>query len=245
MIHQRLNAECVRDKVAAVRDYRASALHWKTSHFQEDFEPVFTRAVQRYQEIGVTYSIPMHNAADHLRVLDAYRNGGVFDLDSYRASTLFGSAAAAQRELAVSHRHERLREGTKAIFRIKNYLGGEYFLTADEVFQEGESWIIQEAKHSQNGLMPKRSDIQDGLFKLILFLNLDSLLLNEQPVRFQVRLRLTGLLQGRIALPAAPDAIVEFCLHHRLPRATCVLIETLDREARANPGLMIQIGGAS
>jgi hypothetical protein len=159
---QRLNAPYVREQIAAVRDYKASALHWNTSHFLNNFESVFMRAVERYQAIGELYAIPMHSPTDHMRVLEKYRVGGIFNLEQYRMHTLFTSAAAAQREVGVSHMHERLDDGEKALFRIENYLGGQYFLTADEVFREGDVWVIQEAKHSTRTLLPKNLTFRMG-----------------------------------------------------------------------------------
>jgi hypothetical protein len=80
------------------------------------------------------------------------------------------------------------------------------------------------------------------LFKLILFLNLDRLLVDGQPARFQVRLRLTGMLNGRIDLPVMPDEVGFFCARHMLSPSLCALLNALNREARENPGLQIQIG---
>lgn len=47
-------------------------------------------------------------------------------------------------------------------------------------FYENGVYLIQESKNTSSDLLPKLSDIQDGLFKLILFSNLDSLTLDEK-----------------------------------------------------------------
>ncbi|HRF95745.1 MAG TPA: hypothetical protein PLZ51_11145, partial [Aggregatilineales bacterium] len=103
--------------------------------------------------------------------LESYKRDGMFHIDTFKKISLGRSLSAAQRERQTTHALERLDDGEKALFSITNWLGGEYHLTADEVFFEGDTLIIQEAKNSKN-IFPSLSDIQDGLFKLILFSNM-------------------------------------------------------------------------
>jgi hypothetical protein len=42
------------------------------------------------------------------------------------------------------------------------------------LFFDNDMYIIQESKNSSTESLPKLPDIQDGLFKLILYYNLDS-----------------------------------------------------------------------
>ena len=60
-----------------------------------------------------------------------------------------------------------------------------------EIFVYNNEYIIQESKNSSKESLPKLPDIQDGLFKLILFSNLDSLKLNGEPVNFLTKLNET------------------------------------------------------
>lgn len=54
-------------------------------------------------------------------------------------------------------------------------------------------------------------DIQDGLFKLILYSNIDTLQLNKQQVEFSTRLKLTGKnIKDRIVLPCSSEAVENF-----------------------------------
>ncbi|MDZ8262158.1 hypothetical protein [Nostoc sp. ChiQUE01b] len=110
----------------------------------------------------------------------------------------------------TSHKLEYLIDGLKATFSIENYLGGVYYLTPDEIFHENDIYIIQESKNTSKESLPKLPDIQDGLFKLILFSNLDSLNINGQPVSFITKLKLTGKnVIGSIVFPEASATELE------------------------------------
>jgi len=67
--------------------------------------------------------------------------------------------------------------GRKAIIDIKNYLGGIYHFTVDEVFLnfEASKMCLVEAKHSIFSPLPKEEDIKDGLLKMVLYTNLKDL----------------------------------------------------------------------
>lgn len=74
-----------------------------------------------------------------------------------------------------------------------------------------EHYIIQKSKNSTKKTLPELSDIQDGLFKLILYSNIDSLQLNGLRVLFATRLKLTGKnIRDRIILPCSLKEIESF-----------------------------------
>ncbi|MDQ7034085.1 MAG: hypothetical protein Q9P01_04405 [Anaerolineae bacterium] len=151
------------------------------------------------------------------------------------------SFAAAQRETQTSHKSEYLQETSKAYFFITNWLGGEYHLTCDEILFEKNTVIIQESKNTTNDKLPKLSDIQDGLFKLILFSNMDSLKLDKQSVKFRVRLKLTGNLDSQLMLPADSNAIETYIKRNSLKPRDQQYIRMLNEEVKANPKLEIEL----
>jgi hypothetical protein len=164
------------------------------------------------------------------------------DFDRFRGISLQNSVQARFREINTIHLLEYLGNGTKAAIDIYNYLGGVYSLTVDEVtFQDGR-WIIQESKNSSTKLLPDLSDIQDGLFKLILYSNLDSLALNGEPVDFLVKLKITGCgLLGSILFPAASDHdLSSFLDKNKFTKAQGNVIIQLRRESLHNK-LLIEI----
>lgn len=96
--------------------------------------------------------------------------------------------------------------------------------------------------------MPKLPDIQDGLFKLILFSNLDTLTLNDRPVSFTTKLKLTG--KNVIVSIVFPTSITEtnsFLQTNALVfnGGQQAIIRKLALEAENNQKLKIEVTGNS
>jgi hypothetical protein len=124
---------------------------------------------------------------------------------------------ASIREAAVVHHNEHLSDGSKVRLNVRNYLGGVYYLTADEVIKEGDRYVIQESKNSTKGSLPSLDDIKDGLFKLALFSNIDVLLLGDQEINFTARLKLTGRdVYGTLSMPCSSCELDQFIAENRL-----------------------------
>lgn len=85
---QKINSNYVREKLSEISQYRLSALHWNTSHFQRDFSDVYQRAVDSYQKIAEKLDVRLHSFDGHLSVLDRYVQDGRFNLDLFRTETL-------------------------------------------------------------------------------------------------------------------------------------------------------------
>jgi hypothetical protein len=238
---QMLNADFVNDRLAELRTYQQTALHWNTMHFERDFEFVYRSAVTSYENIAQKTNAVIVSSAIHLAELNRYINNGIFSLEYFKAVSLPKSYAASQRETQTSHIFEYLQETNKAYFFITNWLGGEYHLTSDEILFEDNTVIIQESKNVTGAKLPKLSDIQDGLFKLILFSNMDTLILNSQPVEFRVRLKLTGKLIGKLMLPADENTIDAYAKQNQLKPSERAVILKLNEEVMANPKLEIEL----
>lgn len=240
--NQTLNAESVKNKLVEVSRYQASALHWNTNHFVEDFECIYLKAVESYEKIALEEEVAMHTSQDHLRKLEQFKTNHQFCLEAFKNVTIPASQAAALRESLTIHVLESLDESTKGVFTISNYLGGEYHLTADEIYWENDQLVIQESKNTIRKKFPSENDIKDGLFKLILFANLEQVTVrNNSDVKFIVRLKLTGNFNGTLFLPNEMDQISHFCMENRLTRPQQNTINLLNREASENEKLQIWI----
>ena len=55
----------------------------------------------------------------------------VYNITQFKEASLPRSYEAAHRESVTTHLLESLEENTKGVFQISNYLGGQYYLTAD------------------------------------------------------------------------------------------------------------------
>jgi len=240
--NQLLNNAFVVEKMREIKRAQKSALHWNTVHFERDFERVFRQAVESYQKIGRQNRLEMHSAENHLAILEQYLVDGKFDVESFARHSSARSSAAARRESMTTHDLEHLWDGEKAYIEIVNLQGGIYHLTADEVYWEDGRLIIQESKNTTQGIMPSLNDIQDGLFRNILFCGIDELYLDGHRIEFATRLKLTGNVTGSLKLPNDGEAAIKrFANANNLKSAKRHLLSLLQQEVSINPGLSIEI----
>ena len=241
---QILNAESVREKLLEVSRYQMTALHWNTTHFEKDFESIYLNAVDGYKKISQERNVAVHSPQNHLKTLENFKADRHFSLSSFKEASLPRSYEAAHRESVTTHILESLEKNTKGIFSISNYLGGQYYLTADEVYWEDDALVIQESKNSSKGKFPSEDDIKDGLFKLILFANMEEVAVDRRKnVEFTTRLKLTGNLVGSLFLPCTTEDIFDFCAENRLTQTYQKRLILLNQEARENNKLEIWITG--
>ncbi|GAB4162435.1 MAG: hypothetical protein Fur0021_36640 [Candidatus Promineifilaceae bacterium] len=242
LTNQRFDTQLVNEQIEKIFRYRQSALHWNRDLLEERFTGVYKMALDSYETISSETGVRVHDREPQL----TYLHRVIGDFEQFRDISLQGSRSAAQRETLVTHKMEYLSDGTKGVFHIKNYLGGVYHLTADEVVLENDRIVIQESKNSTRDFLPSLSDIKDGLFKLILFANLDSLWLDEQPVRFSTRLKLTGQgVSGSIRFPCPGKLLQDFmdANSSKLTQRQKKTLDNLNVEANENKNLEIEITG--
>ena len=233
--NQILNAESVREKLFEVSQYRMTALHWNTTHFEKDFASIYLNAVDGYKKISEVRNVAVHSPKNHLETLERFKVNGHFSLSSFKEVSLPRSYEAAHRESVTTHVLESLEENTKGIFDISNYLGGQYYLTADEIYWENDQLVIQESKNSSKGKLPSEDDIKDGLFKLILFANMEEVAIDERTnIQFITRLKLTGDLIGSLLLPCVTEDVFNFCAENRLTQTYQKRLILLNQEAGQN-----------
>ena len=239
--NQKLNADYIKQKILEISFYQLTALHWNTTHFERDFQNIYLNAVNSYENIATTQNVSLHSRQKHLEVLNNFQQDDNFKLEKFKDYTLIRSLAAARRESMTIHRLEYLSDGYKGIFFISNYLGGIYHLTADEVYLEGNIFTIQESKNVTKGQLPSEDNIKDGLFKLILFSNLESLFLGDTQVEFKTRLKITGSIKGYLELPNDITSVENFCQNNSFSKRKRQLINFLNLETIQNPKLNIVI----
>ena len=244
--NQRLNDEHVRTELQKINDYQFDAHHWNQRHFEEDFIHVLDQAIASYQRIGAELGVEMHDVRGHQRfresVIDDRVPGGArLSLDKIRATSVRASTAARNRESLVQHVDEDLSdESEKAVFDLRNRLGGIYPITCDEVFVNESSQVvlIRESKNSSKDSLPSKDDIYDGLFKLLLFRHVLTLQKSNVTYAVSVELRLTGLLNSTLRIPCEPLALETFISANPFKKEEIPLLRRAIEEA-ANNGIGI------
>ncbi|MGQ9828960.1 MAG: hypothetical protein ACUVSW_13955 [Roseiflexus sp.] len=235
---QSFSRSFVEKQILDILKYKNSALHWNFNLLETSFVDTYRKALDSYQEISNQTGVRMHDRKTQEKYLEEVKS----DFEKFKKFSLSGSKNAAIREVTVVHRHEYLSVGSKASFNIRNYLGGVYYLTVDEVIREGDRYIIQESKNSTKGSLPSLDDIKDGLFKLALFSNIDTLLLGDQEIDFIVRLKLTGRdIYGTLFMPCSSCEVDRFIIENRLNERKYKVIRGLYDECLHNKRIQIHI----
>lgn len=245
--HQEFNSEFVNRQIfEIVGDQLQSALHWNLTLIEEHFTEIYRLALDSYENISQETGVRIHDRTSQEQYLAIVMR----EFHMFKDISLRGSKNAASREALTRHALEYLSDGMKAQFEIENYLGGIYHLTADEVLRDeiGNVYIIQEAKNSSIGFLPGISDIKDGLFKLIIYSNLDKLELDSLQVNFKSRLKLTGRkVKGYLLMPCDEDALASFLEVNKgnYTKRELSIISKLNLEAQNNNKLEILIASNS
>ena len=240
LTNQQFNNEFVKYQIEQILTYHQSAFHWNKNLFEERFTEIFEKALDCYDSISRTTGVSIHSRQG----MDSYLQKIIEEFEEFKNISLKGSQSASKREALTSHKLEYLVDGLKATFSIENYLGGVYYLTPDEIFHENDTYIIQKSKNTSKESLPKLPDIQDGLFKLILFSNLDSLILNGQTVSFITKLKLTGKnVIGSILFPNASSELESFlAANSKIFKSNQKeIIRKLALETQHNPKLRIEV----
>ncbi len=240
LTNQKLNNVFVKEQIKEIMRHRLEAIHWNRTVINEKLTDVLLKSIDAYRKISRKTGVEIHSYS----ALERFHQRVLENIESYREISLRGSQGASSREYLTNHINEFLGDGDKVQLVLENYLGGTYFLTADELVKEGKSWIIQESKNTTAGVLPSLCDIKDGLFKLILYSNIDKLQIDKKSVKFATRLKLTSpLLKGEIQLPAKENQIQSyFDKNSRILRPTTMgTIRLLNQEVKENRNMSIVI----
>jgi len=146
--------------------YQSDALHWNLTQI-ENVGDVGEKAINSYERISKELGVEMHSQETARKRVNELLKG----MENFMMLSRDLAKKAQNRESITVQPKEKL-SGVKATLTIKNYLGGYYFFTCDEVYIEKNTIYLIEGKHSKQSFIPSLEDIKDGLVKMILFTNL-------------------------------------------------------------------------
>lgn len=238
--NQKFDNNYIKGKIKEISEYQLDAHHWNNEHFIKDFIGVYEKAVTSYEKISNKLSVKLHPSSGHKSFLEKIidkSNLKLISLDNFASETLAKSKLAAAREVVVKHKNEYLSlDSEKIVFEIKNNLGGNYFLTADEIIIDNDKkeLIIQEAKNATSDKLPKSADIKDGLFKILLFSQIKTIYLDDVLYKYKVSLKLTGNISSTLQLPNDNKKISLFFKKENLSEPDKKSIYMLNEEAMEN-----------
>lgn len=164
--NQRFDITHLNKEINNLLSYQSDALHWNLAQI-ENVGEIGKKAIDSYEIISKELGIKMHSKETARKRIDELLKGK----ENFMILSRDLAKKAQYRESITIQPKEKL-SGIKATLTIKNYLGGYYFFTCDEVKIEKETIYLIEGKHSKQSVIPSLGDIKDGLVKMILFTNL-------------------------------------------------------------------------
>jgi len=164
--NQRFDITYLKEEINSLLCYQSDALHWNLAQI-EKVGIIGQKALDSYDKISKELVVEMHSIESARKRVDELLKGK----ENFMMLSRDLAKKAQDRESITVQPKEKL-SGIKATLTIKNYLGGYYFFTCDEVIIEKRTIYLIEGKHSKQSFIPSLEDIKDGLVKMILFANL-------------------------------------------------------------------------
>lgn len=228
--NQKFDDDFVRGKINEISNYHSSALHWNLKELK-GISDVLKRARQCYKEISGETKVAFHNE----RGLELFAAIIAENLSAFMDSSRLKAQSAQAREFLTIQPKEILATQTKAKITITNYLGGKYFFTVDEILIKDEKLDLIESKHTKSGKLPSLGDIKDGLLKMMLYTNLENVMIDDKSFMSSPVLRLTSeKLEGETSSNSTIESKTQFWRANKFNKRQIILMESLFAEAVAN-----------
>lgn len=192
--NQRFDIQHIEEELNNILSYQSDALHWNIAQVEKVGE-LGQRALDSYKKISKILGVEMHSEDSARKRVDELLKGKEVFMTLSREL----AKKAQDRESITIQPKERL-SGIKATLTIKNYLGGYYFFTCDEVKIEKRIIYLIEGKHSKQSAIPSLEDIKDGLIKMILFTNLKEVKIGNTIYHHKPILKLTSGIRFSIKM---------------------------------------------
>ena len=184
--NQRFDIQHIKGEIDNILCYQSDALHWNLAQL-EKIKEIAQKALASYGDISKRLGVDMHSLESAEKRIERL----IKSKDAFLQVSRELARKAQSREVVTVQPKEKLA-GVKASITIRNYLGGCYFFTCDEVKIEDDNIYLIEGKHSKKALIPSLDDIKDGLIKMILFTNLREVEIGDKEYNPIAVLRLTS-----------------------------------------------------
>ena len=229
--NQEFDNKYVLSKIKEIEHYHSSALHWNLNELNNNLHNIIDKVKASYSNIEKTTGVKLHNP----KGIDNFKDKIGKDVSLFMVFSRGKAEKAQAREFVTFQPKESLPTLSKAKVTITNYLGGQYFLTVDEILFAKDKVSLIEGKHSKNATLPSKGDIKDGLFKMILYCNLSEVTANGQKIKSEAVLCLTSSkLKGAINSSSTKKEIAHFFDENNFSTSQRLLIETVIEEANQN-----------
>lgn len=240
--NQKFDNNYIKQQIIEINNYHSSALHWNLKEIRESLPPLIIKVKESYHQISTQLDVSLHNENG----IDKFQKQILQGLNTFMETSREKAFLAQQREQKTVQPKENLSTLSKATITIKNYLGGLYFFTVDEIKINNDQLYLIESKHSKHSKLPSLSDIKDGLLKMILYSNLEQIQVNNNILTKIPVLKLSSSkLIGFINSSNTNHLYINnFTKNNKLSLTQINILTTLFTEANKN-NFVVEIKGIS
>jgi len=192
---------------------------------------VVTKVKSNYQNIAKKTGVKLKSE----KGIDDFLNKIEAGAKSFMDFSRIKASDAQKREFVTMQPKEALSTATKAKITIKNYLGGLYYFTVDEVELKNNVLKLIEAKHTASGKLPSKGDIKDGLLKMILYCNLEDVTVEGLECNTTPVLKLTSSkMKGKLTEESNNSTRKKFYEENMISESERMFLNSLFGEAKNN-----------
>jgi len=228
---QEFDNDYVKSKIIEISNYHSSALHWNLKEIKETLPGLIDFVKSAYDELHKQLGVEFHNP----KGLQIFKDQFLTGVEEFMNTSRSKAKDAQNRERLTTQPKEHLITLTKATITIKNYLGGIYYFTTDEIKIIDNNLLLIEGKHSRDSKLPSIGDIKDGLLKMVLYCNLTDVKIDGEKLTPKPILKLTSEnLSGRISSNDSKEEISSFREINGLSDVHSMMIDQLIEGAKIN-----------
>lgn len=227
---QELDNNYIKTKINEIESYKSSALHWNLNEVN-CIDGILSKVQFYYDNISKKLGIEMHSE----KGLSDYKEKIKGESSKFIQFSRDKAKKAQEREIQTEQPKEEVEQQNKGKITLKNYLGGEYYFTCDEIIIEDNKVVLIESKHSKNNILPSKGDVKDGLLKMVLYSNLTEVETEGKTHLVEAVLRLTSEnIVGKIDSNSTKCFVEEFVKLNKIKSSKAEFINTLFNEANIN-----------
>jgi hypothetical protein len=184
---QEFDYNYLKERIEELSQYKLDALHWNLNELNKNLLNIAELSKFHYKKISKRTGVEMHGESGITGRINVIRES----VSKFQSNSRELASSAQYREYHTTQPKESVIED-KATITIKNYLGGFYYFTVDEVLLSGTNLFLIEKKHSEKADLPSIADIKDGLVKMMLYTNFSQVVVSDKHLSHYPTLGLTS-----------------------------------------------------
>ena len=166
--NQAFDQKYIKEKFQELQKYRSDALQWNLNQASNLDEVAELSEKYYYDSISAETGVEMHSRSYFQRRMNSMTEKA----EDFKQKSR-GLAAEAQNRESLTLQPKESVKADKGRITIQDHLGGEYYFTTDEIMVEDNKVFLIEKKHTTR-TFPSTADIKNGLVRMMLFKNLDT-----------------------------------------------------------------------